>query len=61
MKVDVLGGISKKGDLIDSLLVLLHDFKNLNDESITLPGHQGYGSTLAHTSLPDTSYSFTDI
>lgn len=61
MKKEVLSGISEKGDLIDGLFVLLHDFKNLNGNSITLPGHQGYGSTLAHTSLPYTSYSFTDI
>lgn len=61
MKKEVLSGVSEKGDLIDGLFVLLHDFKNLNGNSITLPGHQGYGSTLAHTSLPYTSYSFTDI
>lgn len=59
--LEVLCGICKECDFKDQLVLLLNDFEDLNDGSITFPGHQGYGSTLAHTSLPVASSSFTDI
>ena len=49
---DVLGRICEEGNFIDSLPLLNESFNDLNDMSITLPGHQGYGSTLAHTRAP---------
>ena len=38
---EVLGGISKESNFIDSLPVLYDGFDDLNVMSITLPGHQG--------------------
>jgi len=37
----VLGGVSKEGYLEDLLALLRDSFDDLNDMTITLPGHQG--------------------
>ena len=41
MDGDVLGGVCEESDFIDSLPLLDEGFNDLNDMSITLPGHQG--------------------
>ena len=37
----VLSGVSEEGDLEDLLALLGESFDDLNDMTITLPGHQG--------------------
>ena len=37
----VLGGVREEGDLEDLLALLRECFDDLNDMTITLPGHQG--------------------
>ena len=49
MRQAILGGIGEEGNLIDRFFVLLDDLGNLNELGVTLPGHQGCGSTFAHT------------
>ena len=41
IRTEILGGICEEGDLIDFLSLLVDGFNNLNEMSITLPGHQG--------------------
>jgi hypothetical protein len=48
----LLGGVCKKRNFVNNLRFLEYGFEDLNDGINTFPGHQGYGSTLAHTSLP---------
>ena len=48
----LLGGVCEKRNFVNNLLILKYGFEDLNDEINTFPGHHGYGSTLAHTSLP---------
>ena len=55
MKREVLGRISKEGDFIDFLSLLDECFNDLNAMRFTLPGHHGYGSTLAQTRVPTVS------
>ena len=41
MYKDVLGRVCEESNFIDSLSLLNESFNDLNDMSITLPGHQG--------------------
>ena len=41
MRAELLGGVCEEGDFVDLLPLLTDGFNDLNEMSITLPGHQG--------------------